>query len=136
MPEENNFSKIMEFKNIDFNNLKLQPQTKLKFCSFPNQKKEYKSSIDPRYLENDSRYVTPEDKKKFDKEYEEYIKQQQERYESIQFDSPELKRKVIINGTQDYNISENEYEDDYEESESEEEYYEEDYEFRSGKNKM
>lgn len=136
MPKDNNSSKIMEFKKIDINNLKLQPHTKLKFCSFPSQKKEYKSSVDPRYLENDSRYVTPEDKEKFDKEYEEYIKQQQERYESNQFESPLLNRKVIINKTENYNISDNEYEDDYEESESEEEFYDEEYEFRSGKNKM
>ena len=68
-------------QGIDFKTLELKPHSNLKFCSCPNLPKTYEPKIDKRYLENDSRYITPEDLEKYHQEFEEI-----QRYNQIQYE--------------------------------------------------
>ena len=51
-------------------------------CSCPPPSENKKPCIDVRYLENDSRYITPEDKARYMKEYEDN-KKKKELYKGI-----------------------------------------------------
>ena len=118
---------------IDFENIKLEPHTELRFCKCPVQT-EYKSNCDPRYLENDSRYITPEDKLKFQKEYDESLKIKNDRFNMIYRDITPINHEYFPEEFDNY-FSENDNESFYDEdeSESDNDFYEEEYEFRSVK---
>ena len=121
-----------KFPRIDFNTLELKPHTELQFCKCPQTSNNYEPSIDVRYLENDSRYITPEDKEKYQKEFEEI--QRRKKQELINFYTIERPiEEVVMN--MDFEEPDGKYEDGCEEeeqNESDEEYVDE-YEFRSSK---
>ena len=122
-----------KMKNIDFKTLELKPQTVLNFCRAPPQPEKYEPQIDMRYLENDSRYISPEDLQKYEKEFYE-IKRNDE-LKSLEYIAKQyFIEKNIIN--EDENIDEYESEDNFNvEDEQVSDYDEcEEYEFRSSKN--
>ena len=122
-----------KFPRVDFKTLELKPQTNLKFCSFPPPPKTYEPKIDIRYLENDSRYVTPEDRKRYMKEFEDIQRQKELEYQQfIEQDHPIIERNTII----DFEEPEDNHEDNEELlEESDEEDEMDEYEFRSVKKK-
>ena len=120
-----------KFPNIDFNTLELKPHTELQFCKCPQPSNNYEPSIDTRYLENDSRYITPEDKERYQKEFEEIQSKKKQaliNFYTIERPIEELEMNREFEEPDEY------YEDacEEEQNESEEEYVEE-YEFRSSK---
>jgi len=116
-----------KLQEIDVTKLELKPHTNLKKCSFPPQQ-ETRVEIDPRYLE-DSRYISPEDKKRYQEEYEEIIKRQNEFYDYF---TPE-NRIVKENQYQEEESDLESIEDD--EDEENDEFVDDDFEY-VGKNKM
>ena len=73
---------------IDLKNLQLRPQKTLGFCVCPEPKRESLSTVDPRYLENDSRYITPEDREKYEKEFEQLMKEKEDKFMFQEFKEP------------------------------------------------
>ena len=121
---------------IDFENIKLEPHTELRFCKPPLNNDNYKSNCDPRYLENDSRYITPEDKIKFQKEYNDFLKSRNENLDMIYTPITSFRYEYFPEEYDNYysdheNDNESLYDED--ESESDNDFYEEEYEFRSYK---
>lgn len=122
--------------DIDFENIKLEPHTKLRFCKPRLNIDNYKSKCDSRYLENDSRYITPEDKLKFQKEYDESLKIKNDRFNMIYLDITPINHEYFPEEFYNYySEHENDNESFYDEddSESDNDLYEEEYEFRSVK---
>ena len=118
---------------IALKNLQLRPQKTLEFCVHPQPESKTVSSIDPRYLENDSRYITPEDMEKYRIEFENLMKERDEKFASQEL-SPKMPRR--INVTYENNFSERQqYEsEDEDESDDDDDDYEEEnleYEYRS-----
>lgn len=115
---------------IALKNLQLRPQKTLEFCVHPQPETKKVSSIDPRYLENDSRYITPEDKEKYRIEFENFMKEREEKF-ALQELSPKMPRRVNV--TYENNYSER-YESETEDDEESDDDYEEEnleYEYRS-----
>ena len=121
--------------SIDFKTLELKPHSNLKFCSCPNLPQTYEPKIDKRYLENDSRYITPEDLEKYHQEFEEI-----QRYNQIQYEEyltgniMDVKNfnNNIEHEEEDILVEDNEEEnDEHEQSDYEDEVDE--YEFRTVK---
>lgn len=134
-----NMELFCKFPKIDFNSLELKPNTNFKFCS-PQNLVYKENKPDLRYVENDSRYITPEDREKYEQEFiqmkrererkeEEFMKSQFTLHHENQFDDYQDERELDV-------VEVNELEED-DDGESEEEFYDE-YEFRTGhkKNKM
>ena len=123
------------FPKIDFNTLELKPQTELKFCSCPPPSKKSEPCIDVRYLENDSRYITPEDKERYMKEYEDNKKKKELEYLNflkMQRYDDTLNMVENFEEQNEDNFYE-EQEDDREEECTDDEDENEEYEFRSSK---
>lgn len=115
---------------IDLKTLQLIPQKTLEFCVHPQPETKKVSSIDQRYLENDSRYITPEDKEKYRIEFENFMKEREKKFASQEF-SPKITRRVnVIQESNYFERYESETEDN---EESDDDYEEEDleYEYRS-----
>ena len=113
---------------IDLKNLQLRPQKTLEFCVYPQPETKKVSSIDQRYLENDSRYITPDDKEKYSIEFENFMRE--EKFALQEF-SPKMPRH--INVTYESNFLEI-YKSETEDDESDDDDYEEEnleYEYRS-----
>ena len=121
-----------KFPKIDFNTLELKPQTELQFCKCTQPSNNYEPSVDVRYLENDSRYITPEDKERYQKEFEEIQKKKKQAL--INFYT--IERPIEVEMNMDFEEPDEYYQDGCEEedeqNESDEEYVDE-YEFRSSK---
>lgn len=64
---------------IDFNNLKLRPDSKLKKCLFPPQPPPPKKNLEELY-HDDSRYISKEDMARYEKEYNDMLKKEEEKY--------------------------------------------------------
>lgn len=134
-----NMELFCKFPKIDFNSLELKPSTNLNFCTQQTQVSKKEKKLDQRYLENDSRYITPEDRARYEEEFIQMKKEREQREEEFMRSHFTLHR---VNHFEDY-PEENEMEvndenDDEEEDneESDEEFYDE-YEFKTGhKNKM
>ena len=120
-----------KFPKIDFNTLELKPQTELQFCKCTQPLNNYEPSIDTRYLENDSRYITPEDKERYQKEFEEIqMKKKQALINFYTVEKPiEVEMNMDFEEHEQYCIDGCEEE---EQNESDEEDVDE-YEFRSSK---
>jgi hypothetical protein len=121
------------FQKIDFNTLELKPQTNLKFCSCPPPSKKTIPVIDVRYLENDSRYITPEDRERYMKEYEDNkIKREIEHQNCLRMQRYENTLSMV----QDFEEPEenNFYDEEKEEVYTDEDDEKDEYEFRSSKN--
>ena len=124
-----------KFPSIDFKTLELKPHSNLKFCSCPNPPKTYEPEIDKRYLENDSRYITPEDLEKYHQEFEEIQRYNQIQYEEyLTSDIIDVQNinSNLEHGEEDIFVEDNEDEnDEHEQSDYEDEVDE--YEFRTVK---
>lgn len=121
--------------SIDFKTLELKPHSNLKFCSCPNPPKTYETEIDKRYLENDSRYITPEDLEKYHQEFEEIQRYNQIQYEEyLTSDIIDVQNinSNLEHGEEDIFVEDNEDEnDEHEQSDYEDEV--DVYEFRTVK---
>lgn len=133
-----NMELFCKFPKIDFNSLELKPSTTLKFCSNPNRVSNKEKKPDLRYFENDSRYITPEDRKKYEEEFFQMKKEREQREEEFMRSQFTLHR---INNFDDYSKESDvevndENEEEGDDGESDDEFYDE-YEFKTGhKNKM
>tara|TARA_Y100000389_G_C17252156_1_gene408650 strand:- start:90 stop:488 length:399 start_codon:yes stop_codon:yes gene_type:complete len=118
-----------KFPNIDFNTLELKPHTELHYCTCPQPSNTFEPSIDKRYFENDSRYITPEDKEKYEKEFEELQRNREIKIRNFYtIERPIEEINIVFE-----DIVENyDNEEDEEKPDSDEDYVEE-YEFRSSK---
>ena len=134
-----NMELFCKFPKIDFNSLELKPSTNLKFCSSQTQVITKEEKPDLRYFENDSRYITPEDRARYEEEFIQMKKERERKEEEFMNSLFTLHR---VNQFEDYpeenemeaNDENNDEEEDNEESD--EEFYDE-YEFKTGhKNKM
>ena len=127
------FQRKME--DIDFKTLELKPQKVLDFCRSPPQPEKTEPQIDMRYLENDSRYISPEDLEKYTKEFHEMKKNDELKFQEYIVKQMYCPRNTI-NDYEDENVNDYESEEEFDdEDENMTDYDEgEEYEFRSRKN--